>query len=465
MNEKSYAYLLTGGSGHELLMTDGYKFAMAQAGFPLREETFYLSCRKGGPFYMPFDFGEVVQALAAPPPSRDWRWLDRYEYGLTQAMLSATNQPVHTWAAPKGSWVGNGEPIVTVTGPSFKVSCLEPLVIMFRFAIQVATAAVRDNVTNFRASCESEAAIIEMVLAAVGKTGSILMDSKKYIEAVRRNVEAIKTSLDGDLSRAFEVGMRAASCLDQHRIALAICQQAGLSKTSNVFLALEFNMTPVGTTGHEHQQRWMNDRDAFRAMRDMRVSPPSYLFDTYDVRRGQEHAIATMLEDPDKKCSVRFDSGDQDQQLRYFLDAEKYQGVRPTYIFEDSYSAEKTARNERLCDSMGLEKSRRFYGYGGFIVSPESGAQFCRDDVSAVYKLSQTGITPVMKSCGEKSSIPGRPVIRVSDHTGGHVIAQMSEFLPGYHDLNENDSRSNLRIYNSTDTISAINSCNYRNSK
>ena len=31
-----------------LLATDGYKFSMAEAGWPLRKETFYYTHRKGG---------------------------------------------------------------------------------------------------------------------------------------------------------------------------------------------------------------------------------------------------------------------------------------------------------------------------------------------------------------------------------------------------------------------------------
>ena len=61
--ETCYAELLRGGTDKSPLATDGYKFPMAQAGFPLRHEMFYLSYRKGGPLYIPLDFAKVVQDL------------------------------------------------------------------------------------------------------------------------------------------------------------------------------------------------------------------------------------------------------------------------------------------------------------------------------------------------------------------------------------------------------------------
>ena len=63
------------------LATDAYKFSMAQAGFPLRRETFYFSFRRGGPQYVPFDFAEMIGALAprtcfisAPLRDANFRW-------------------------------------------------------------------------------------------------------------------------------------------------------------------------------------------------------------------------------------------------------------------------------------------------------------------------------------------------------------------------------------------------------
>ena len=41
--------------GTSVLTTDGYKFSMAEAGWPLRREVFYYSHRHGGPQLLPLD--------------------------------------------------------------------------------------------------------------------------------------------------------------------------------------------------------------------------------------------------------------------------------------------------------------------------------------------------------------------------------------------------------------------------
>lgn len=463
-----YSRALTGDTGPSVLMTDAYKSSMAQAGFPLRPETFNLTLRRGGPHFLPFNFAEVARHLllgmAWGPGEKEWNQRSTNPYQCTAAMLSALeSDQIEVWSPPAGSWVGNGEPILTVTAPSFKASWLEPLAIMFRFPIQVATA-IKNGVTEFKCSCEDEERIVRLVLEALNVNGTytVTTDQVGYLYAVAQNVQAIKTALNGELHRAFEVGLRAASCIQMHRAALVVCQSHGLHHTSSMFGAMCLGLTPVGTTGHEHQQRWMNDEAGFRAMRDMRSAPPSYLFDTYDaLEKGIPAAIKVMEEDPTRKCAVRFDSGDQDEQLRRFLEAERLYGIRPLYIFEDSYTAQKTVLNEAFCNSYGMEPATRLYGYGGFIVNPEGAVQFRRDDVSAVYKLSQTGTVPVMKTCGEKSSLPGKPILLVS--TDGHrIIAQQGEYLPNCEPLTAETPKPVQAATRSFETSLLINLCRDR---
>jgi len=125
---------------HSILTTDGYKFSMAQAGFPLRRETFYLSFRKGGWQYVPFDLETAVKdMLPGAAPDDEKAYLDGYGYGLSGAMTRAAALEVEVKAAPAGTWVYEREPILTVTGPSFLVSWLEPLVLRLFFPIQLAT--------------------------------------------------------------------------------------------------------------------------------------------------------------------------------------------------------------------------------------------------------------------------------------------------------------------------------------
>mgnify|MGYP002629627124 CR=1 FL=1 len=412
------ASLITGGlagAKPSALLTDAYKWAMVQAGFPLRRETFVLSFRKGGPLYVPCDLSEVIRGFCPRmPDAKETGFLVANGYGPTPAMLQALGGDLDIWTAPKGSLVYPGEPVAVITGPSFLVSWLEPLVIMLHFPLQVA-AAMLNGKRSFIACCDDEAAIIQFVADCLGIDDVKIPLDQGYAGRVARIVRGLWKELDG-LDRAFEVGMRAATCMQQHRIALVECRKQGLNKTSNVKLAYDLYMIPVGTTGHEHQQRWGNDYDGYRAVRDTRPEPPSYLFDTFDpINKGIPAAIEVMSEkDVHRRCTVRFDDFPAlEQHLTMFVKAEGKSETRPNYIFEDGYNLTKTRFTEDLCTKLGVAKSRTGYGYGGAIVSAASLSPYGRNAVAAVYKLSMTGTRPVMKFSGHpsKQSIPGKPCI------------------------------------------------------
>jgi len=460
--EQNLAQAILGQSKASILMTDGYKFAMAQAGFPLREETFVLTLRKNGPFYIPLRFAEVIQNLIPDLPTvKEGAFLTANGYGMTPAMEQAITGKIRIWAAPKGSWVMTGEPVLTITGPSFLVSWLEPLVIMLQYSIQIATALVL-GVRKFPAVCEDEVQILRILENALGiKDMQISLDKSGYKTRVRENVKAVVDALGGDAHRAFEVGLRAATCMQQHLMALEECRALGLLKTANVFGAWKLYMIPVGTTGHEHQERWGNDEDGFRAVRDMRPETPSYLFDTHDpIKIGLPAAFRVIEEQPDRPCSLRFDSGDQDTQFKAIrgccsqntakalFDAGLTTKLpplrlRPNLIFEDGYTAEKTGVNEAFCEHWEWPRDLRMYGYGGFLISAPHPSPYHRDLVSAAYKLSWSN-GPKRKFGKGKGSTPGRPIIYRKIRDRGDIlplsesfIAQEGEELLGYLPLTE----------------------------
>jgi len=73
--EKASSYnLIRGAMAQSLLATDGYKFSMAEAGWPLRTETFYYSHRKGGPQVLPVDVPAFVRSLLPRPADDDYRY-------------------------------------------------------------------------------------------------------------------------------------------------------------------------------------------------------------------------------------------------------------------------------------------------------------------------------------------------------------------------------------------------------
>jgi len=419
-----------------LLTTDGYKFSMAQAGFPLREETFYFSFRKGGWQYIPFDLEERVRSMldlritgGDAKQGTPEQYLEREGYGLTAGMKEALKGEVKIKAAPADTWVYEREPILTVTGPSFLVSWLEPQLLQLFFPIQFATQVMRAETPGYRAhehilenmfaaTCRQQAELMQEVLEALPvKTGKyadqIVVEDREYVLSVETQIKKLTEIVDP--SRIFEVGMRAASCMEQHKRVQMVMGIMGVKlPTSNVENAYYFQAKPVGTMGHEHVQRWGNDLDAFRAMRDMRGGAPSYLLDTFDtIRSGIPTAIKVMQE-REHACSVRYDSGDKFGQYIYAHGEFKRHGLNPTHILEDGLGLEDTRKFEQLREFTGLPPEKQLYGYGGFLVSRHWKNPLTRDRVAAVYKLSETSGEPRMKFGNEaglgKISVPGKPV-------------------------------------------------------
>jgi len=427
---EQYVRLLTGEEGPvSPLLTDGYKFPMAQAGFPLRKETFYLHYRKGGPQYIPFDLSKVVEALRpCLPTTREHGFLLTHGYGMTPAMEAALQGELDIWAQPSKTWSNPHEPLVTITGPSFLVSWLEPLIIAYQFPLQVATA-IQGGAKGFTACCQSEAQIIHLVAEALYTEVQVGQAERAYLAGVQRRVAKVKDALKGDIHRAFEVGMRGMTCIEQHRMVIQACKEGGIDRTSSVKMAYDHYMVPVGTTGHEHQMRHGIDQEGFRAIRDCRPEPPSYLFDTYDpVTLGIPAAVQVMGEDLSRRCSVRFDSGDQVDQLRRFLIAEEHSGIKPLYLFMDGYDANRVTEMEQAADNMGIHADRRHYGIGGYFGTDPNICPYNRNRIAMVYKLSQTNGRHVCKFSGspEKGSLGGVPRMRFTD-LGERWISQASE--------------------------------------
>ncbi|HEY0881158.1 MAG TPA: nicotinate phosphoribosyltransferase, partial [Archangium sp.] len=68
--------------GSPALLTDGYKFSMAEAGWPLRRETFYSSHRKGGLQVLPFDVKAALLAVLPEAKPADWAFLSSHDYEM-----------------------------------------------------------------------------------------------------------------------------------------------------------------------------------------------------------------------------------------------------------------------------------------------------------------------------------------------------------------------------------------------
>jgi len=430
------------------MRTDWYKPVMAAAGAPLRPETFHFAIRKGGPFFMPVDPKAYVESLLPKITDADMAYLAERGLGLGAAYRQAMDGSVTVHGLPKGSWFGDREVILTVSGPSALVSHIEAQVIWLRFRIQVATLAKTspDRLPALLgvATCEAEAEIIRETLAAAGVPVSweVRTDEEGYFNHIRARAAELVALVD-DPSRVFEAGMRAASCPEQHRIAVAAAKDAGFQATSNVEVARELGILAGGTTGHEHTQRHFSDRAAFTAVRDSVAGEVTFLVDTYSTLDcGLPTALEVMAETPDRVCSIRFDSestmeGDYGVGVRLFREA----GIHAPINLGGGFNAETTRRFEDLRRSVGWPANLQRYMYGQYLVEPHVPLP-TRGDVGAVYKLCESGGRATMKFSDNpaKSSPPGRPVAwrRTATAAAGDphplgLIGQLGETpLPGY---------------------------------
>ncbi|MBL8911466.1 MAG: nicotinate phosphoribosyltransferase [Archangium sp.] len=444
-----------------LLLTDGYKFSMAEAGWPLRRETFYYSHRKGGLQVLPFDVeAEVKKTLPEPTPG-DWEFLSKNDYELGSAVKAAlADRSLKISALPKFAVFNDREPVFSVTGPSALVSWLEPLALQWSYRIQVATLALRDPAGLAAAvatvTCEAQKELVLETLDAVGvKAPTVNVDSDGYVARVRARVAELVEIVKSP-ARIFEVGLRAASCPEQHLLALEGAKQAGLLRTSSVHGARQLGLTPVGTMGHEHIQRYGSDEAAFRAMVERRFQRSSFLLDTFDtITSGIPTAYKIIVERKGQGDSIRYDSGDKVAQYRFAIAEAKRLGIRPVQILEDSFDIPQTKAFEALREEVGWKPEEQVYGYGGFIVAQTAGTPLTRDRVAAVFKLSQTGATATMKfgneGGGGKQSVPGRPVLfrRRAGASGAFgVVGQEGEATPeGYLPLTGAPARTHVGAF------------------
>ncbi len=425
------------------LATDAYKYSMAQAGFPLRRETFYFSFRRGGPQFVPFDLAQIVRSMlgSVAPSPEDLEFARWSGYGVTDAMehvLVTGAAGVEVCAVPQGVWVLEREPILSVTGPSFLVSWLEPMLLWLNYPIQLATAFKLGQVDDAMrtATCAEHEAIIREVATTVGADpGTITREDEAYRQRVRSVVRSLCDAV-GTPERVFEVGMRSAVCMEQHRIALEACKAEGVVRTSNVHLGRELELTAVGTMGHEHVQRWGNDLSAFEAMRDMRSSPPSYLLDTFDTMGSGIVAAVEVMRSRPHDCSIRYDSGNKFIQYLHACELLSEAGLTPSHVLEDGLDLAATEHFESLREFTRWPREKQLYGYGGTIVAGPATNPLTRDRVSAVFKLTETGGTPRMKFGNErglgKQSVPGQPVVwrRLRGDGPLGIIGQADEAPP-----------------------------------
>ena len=385
-------------------------------------------------------------------------------FPVTEAMLNPIREGEVEiiYAVPKGEWVDPREPVLTIKGPQALVSYLEPLLIgRISYQMQVATACWNawqtypDDPTPMEifsrsistVTCEEQKRLTLEACTGAGvvvDAQDITVDEKGYFDAVQAQCQKLRDT-GVHPSRFFEVGLRAATCMEQHLIALWACKHMGFNLTSNVYGAKLLGMTPVGTLGHEGIMRWGGDEDlAFR--KHMHALPKvTFLLDTNDTLKvGLPKAFELMVEYPDRMDGVRPDSGDLVEQFEAYVQGLKDHGIGPRpWVFEDGLDEKKVAGFERLRKKLDFPKEMTLYGLGGYFVDRPEYTPYKRGTISMIYKLSWTETYgPVMKFGNEteegdsgKQSLPGIPVTyaRTDINQGPPIlVGQDGEWPDGY---------------------------------
>ncbi len=448
---------------HDILKTDKYKFTMAEAGWPLRKETFYYTHRKGGPHFLPFDvkkeivetiFGEWNSQFFANSIELAYEWLSENVQivgeGFREAFRFENINDLEIRSLPAGSWFFDNEPAFTITGPSAVVSWLEPTIIRLNYKIQLATLALNDEAAFLKeveeVICSEQAEIIIKVVRDLNKLGFKITEPiirriayGPYRTEVEKKVRALVEVVENP-KRIFEVGMRSATCTQHHEHALEACMEADVFASSAVYEAWNMDAKPVGTMGHEHVQRYGSDKEAFRAMADRIPGSIFCLLDTFDtIKSGVKHAYNLIAEQPHRDHAVRFDSGDTEQLFKQAYAMSQDRGIKPRFCFEDGWNLTKTIKFEHIRNSLGISQDRFLYGYGGHIVK-SSFISLDRDRVGAVWKICKSGDRNTMKFSDNpaKQSIPGKPVVLrpqlvTSKNRNLTIVAQEGEEIPtGY---------------------------------
>jgi len=446
-----------------VLGTDGYKWSMFAGGRPFEKEVFYLSFRRGGLLHMPVDpekiIREMIPTVSDETLLRELALLNGWGFNVTLDMLRSAidgSQLEIVYATPKGEWVAPREPVITLRGPQALVSWLEPLIVgRFTYQMQVSTAYLKacseDNHDEFikrisKVTCQQQK---ELTLEAIGNNEDaeylsqfIEIDEQGYYDRVQeQGQKLIATGVSPD--RIFEVGLRAATCMEQHLIALKALKDIGFTLTSNCYGAYVLDMKGIGTLGHEGVMRWGGDDEiAFR--KHIEALPQvTMLLDTTDTMKvGIPLALKLMQEFPDRNDGGRPDSGNLPDQFRLWVRGIRENNIRPRpWVFEDGLDDVGMREYEILREEVDYPKDQTFYGLGGYFIDRPEFTGFRRGVISMIYKLSWTlEYGPAMKFGDEveegesgKQSLPGILMLAVKDGVEDSlIICQYPLTLPGY---------------------------------
>ncbi len=201
---------------------------------------------------------------------------------------------------------------------------------------------------------------------------------------------------------------------------------AGLSATSNVLAAGEFDLPASGTMAHSYVTSFESEREAFRTFAQLYGDNTVLLIDTYDTLAGAEKAVEIGKEMKGRGVSlrgVRLDSGDMvylSREVRKMLDENGLSDVR---VFASGGFDEYKIRDHLLAGAK----------IDGFGVGTKMGVSADAPYTDMAYKLVQYDGRPILKlSSGKKTLVCEKQVYRIctDDAMERDVIALHDEAYP-----------------------------------
>lgn len=255
------------------------------------------------------------------------------------------------WAAPEGTVMLAGEPLLEVTAPIAEGQLVETY-------------------------------LLNRVSASV----TLATKAARCVDAAAGRIDLV------------EFGFRRAQGIDAGITAARLAVMAGFQGTSNMAAARRFGLRPSGTMAHSYVEAFGDERRAFTAFAEDIGGPVTFLVDTYDTLAGVRHAIEVIAQlGLQESAAVRLDSGDLatlSRQARQMLDAAGMPEVR---IFVsgglDEFQIADLVAAHAPIDAAGV----------GTRITVSADAPY----VDSAYKLVEYDGQPVVKLSEGKRTLPG----------------------------------------------------------
>ncbi len=281
------------------------------------------------------------------------------------------------FAAPEGTPIFPGEPILEITAPIGQAQVVETLVV---------------NQISLQTVLASKAA--RVVEAAAGRP---------VVDFGARRAQGLDAALKG--ARAFAI--------------------AGVSATSLLAAGARYRIPVTGTMAHSFVQAFDDELEAFAAFAEIYPSTV-LLVDTYDTLEGVRRAIelARRLGDDCQLTGVRLDSGDLEALSRAARGMLDEAGLERLKIVASG------GLNERRIEAL-VKAAAPIDVFG---VGTEMSVASDAPALDIAYKLTEYAGRGRMKLSARKETLPGRKQVfrRTVDGLGlGDVVARRDETLEG----------------------------------